>query len=191
MWQRREKVVKPLFLATRPFGPADGSRWDDYVRWSGLSHIEELVSLDQTLCPKLLDKFEDRYWPHLVKENDMLCFFDDPAFVIAETEHLEKRNILCVYFAPLSSPQPPTTPISFQLLGYDLLDRASHISALSNCGGFPNEFEDAELTRHGLLPDFDRARKVQELLRTRHPGEFHAQCNLWAICRNSGADRPQ
>ncbi len=36
----------PWFIATEQFTPECGKRWDDYIRWSGLTQLEEVVSLD-------------------------------------------------------------------------------------------------------------------------------------------------
>jgi hypothetical protein len=54
----------PWFTATQPFTPADGDRWIDYVKWSGLTQLQEVVSLDGMLCPTLLPEIKDEYWPH-------------------------------------------------------------------------------------------------------------------------------
>jgi hypothetical protein len=57
------------------------------------------------------------------------------------------------------------------------------MSALTNCGGFPNAFANSELSQTGLLLDFHRAFEVQQLLRAQYPDEHHANCHVWAIFR--------
>ncbi|TKD48058.1 MAG: hypothetical protein E5W98_03195 [Mesorhizobium sp.] len=74
----------------------------------------------------------------------------------------------------------------FTFLGYDLLDQDVSISALTNCGGFPDVFANTELSDVGLIPDFDRAVEIRDHLRGMHPSEYHANCDLWAISRWQG-----
>ena len=58
--------LTPWFIATERFTPAEGEKWDKYVAWSGLKQLDEVVSLDGLLCPKLLHDIKDDYWPHIV-----------------------------------------------------------------------------------------------------------------------------
>jgi putative ABC transport system ATP-binding protein len=44
-------------------------------------------------------------------------------------------------------------------------------------------FQNVELSEFGLLTNFDRAREVQKTLRSLHPEEPHANCDLWAVFR--------
>jgi len=87
------------------------------------------------------------------------------------------------FFAtPLTQPDAPAFA-DFRFLGYDLVDRESSISALTNCGGFPDAFANSELSNAGLLTDLRRAVEVQRTLRALHPEERHADCHVWAIFR--------
>jgi hypothetical protein len=176
----------PLFVATQPFGPQDGQKWLDYIKWSGLSQLDELVTLDLSYGPLLLTTIEDHYWPHIVNEDFMLHLFVDLEFLLQETARFPRKNILCVARNPTVQPDPPTDILPFGLLGYDLTEAngsASSVSALSNCGGFPDLFANDELTRHGLLSTLERALEVQDLLREKHPQEHHANCDVWSVSR--------
>ena len=64
-----------------------------------------------------------------------------------------------------------------------MVDREGSISALTNCGGFPNAFSNSELSEVGLLTEFERAVEVQRMLRSCYPDEHHADCHMWAIFR--------
>ena len=68
-------------------------------------------------------------------------------------------------------------------MGYDLIEEQTQISALTNCGGFPDVFRNDELNSVGLIENFDRGSEVQRLLARRHPEEPHAQCELYAVWR--------
>ena len=175
--------MKPLFIARTAFGPWDGDRWSKYINWSGLTQLDELVSLDSMMCPLLLRETKDTYWPHIVNEDFMLDYFIDSEFLIEETADIERKNILCVFRNPACDPVVPIDKQPFKLLGYDLVDTCGSISALSNCGGFADVFANQELSRHGLILSRERAFEVQTLLRARHPDERHADCHVWALFR--------
>jgi hypothetical protein len=176
--------MQPWFIATDTFSSRDGEAWEKYVSWSGLTQLDEVVSLDSMLCPSVLPDIKDHYWPHIVNEDFMLGFFVDLEFLLAEIADVPRRNLLCAYRNPLDSPPPPAAPVAFEFLGYDVVDVHGEVSALTNCGGFPDVFSNSELSRKGLLTSFSRAREVQAELRRRYPDEPHADCHLWAIFRS-------
>jgi hypothetical protein len=173
--------MKPWFIATEPFAASDGTKWQRYIEWSGLTQLVELVSLDPMLCPPILRDTKVEYWPHIVNENYMLAFFLDADFLRQQVVNIHRKNLLCVFRNP---PEPPIQPdSSFDFVGYDLVDIEHSTSALTNCGGFPDVFSNSELSKFGLFTDFNRAVHTQKLLRQKYPEEPHAQCHLWAIFR--------
>jgi hypothetical protein len=172
--------VLPWFIATERFSPDSGEAWTTFVDWSGLTHLSEVVSLDPMLCPTVLPDVKAHYWPHIVNEDFMLGFFTDREFLVREIAGFDDVNLLCVFRSP---GKVPVVPGGFALLGYDLVDVQGGASALTNCGGFPEVFDDAELTAHGLLASLSRAQEVQQALRTLYPDEAHGDCHVWAICR--------
>jgi hypothetical protein len=174
--------MTPWFIATEPFTSKDGAKWDEYVAWSGLTQLDEVVSLDGMLCPTLFPEIKDDYWPHIVNENLMLNFFVDFDFLKRQIAGFEKKNVLCVFRNPAVLPQAPSFA-KFEFFGYDLVDCEGSVSALTNCGGFPHAFANSELSHTGLLLDLHRATEVQQLLHARYPDEHHANCHVWAIFR--------
>lgn len=182
--------MEPWYIATTPFGPADGDKWTGYVRWSGLTQLRELVSLDGMLCAPMLDDVEDHYWDHIVAEDFMLQYFRDLPFLLGELAARTgagRYNLLCVVRNPEVEPEPPEP--GFRLLGYDLVDARGLVSALSNCGGFPDAFANSELNAWGLLDGRERAMAVRGQLKARHPQEPHADCHAWAIFRSDRLSR--
>jgi hypothetical protein len=181
--------MTPWFIATEPFTPDSGESWNKYVAWSGLTQLDEVVSLDGILCPTVLPEIHEDYWPHIVQEDFMPHFFLDFDFLVRKVAAIPKKNVLCVFRNPERHPiAPPVASFefpaaTFEFLGYDLVDVAGDVSALTNCGGFPDVFANSDLSCYGLLPEFGRAAEVQKLLRARHPEERHANCHLWAIFR--------
>ena len=179
--------MEPWFIATEPFNPSKGEAWTKYVAWSGLTQLNEIVSLDSMLCPTLLPDIKDDYWPHIVNEDFMLDFFVNLDFLLGQLPAVAERNLLCVYRNPSRAPGPPVVPHRFEFVGYDLVDVMAGASALTNCGGFPDVFDNAELSSKGLLTSHTRAFEVQSDLRTKYPDEPHANCHVWAIFRSVGA----
>ena len=173
----------PWFIATETFDGSCGHNWKKYVAWSGLKQLDEVVTLDQNLCPPVLTTVKDEYWPYIVNEDFMTNFFLDLQFLLQEISSIRQRNLLCVYRNPPGPPPPYQGPVSFGLLGYDLVDVHGNISALVNCHGFPDVFANGELSSKGLLTSHERALQVQSELQSRHPGESHANCHVWAISR--------
>ena len=171
----------PWFLATEPFGPADGERWSKYIERSGLTQLTELVTLDSLLCPPILKHIRDEYWPHIANEDYMLAYFTDLEFLKKQVAGQKKMNLLCVVRNPISPMAAPES--GFEFVGYDLVEPESGVSALTNCGGFPDVFTNSELSKYGLLTDFDRAAQVKTKLRSLYPDEHHAHCDLWATFR--------
>ena len=178
--------MQPWFIATETFTPRRGDIWTKYLNWSGLAHLDEVVSLDSILCPTLLPQIKAEYWPHIVNEDYMLNFFTDLEYLLEQIVDVSERNLLCVYRNPSSSTPPGTEPASFDFLGYDIVDVQSTASALTNCGGFPDVFDNRELSPKGLLTSYARASQVQSELRANHPDNHHARCHLWAIYRAIG-----
>ena len=93
------------------------------------------------------------------------------------------RNILGLYRNPQTHNGAPPGPGHFSFLGYDLIEEMTQVSALTNCGGFPDLFANTELNQYGLIPSFPRASEIRSRLRTHHPDEPHANCEMYAIWR--------
>lgn len=173
----------PWFIATETFNPSRGEAWAKYVAWSGLTHLDEVVSLDGVLCPTVLPEIKDEYWPHIVNEDFMLNYFVDLDFLLAQISSIPDCNLLRVYRNPPTHPRAIDDRADFEFLGYDLVDVGGSTSALTNCGGFPEVFANDELSCKGLLSTHERALEVQGKLRAFHSGERHADCDVWAIFR--------
>jgi len=174
--------MQPWFIATERFDSSYGEKWTKYVEWSGLSQLEEVVSLDTMLCPTILPETKDEYWDHIVNADFLLKYFTDLDFLREQLSRARGFNLLQVFHNP---PKPPDQRNlgAFQLLGYDLVELETSTSAISNCGGFPLAFDNRELNSQGLVASFDRAVEIQASLKEHYPTEHHADCDVWAICR--------
>ncbi len=47
-------MTTPWYIAVEPFDPRFGETWTNYVAWSGLTQLVEVVSLDGSLCPPVI-----------------------------------------------------------------------------------------------------------------------------------------
>jgi len=179
--------VRPLFTATERFDPSDGNKWLEYAEFAEIPDLTELVSLDGLLCPSLIGPFDNEDWAHadaefLHRGISTINWFKDLDYLLAKIGDRERRNVLGVY-QNADSHVNEAPARGFVFLGYDLIGEESGISALTNCGGFPESFSNGELNQYGLLADFGRASEVRRTLRERNPEEHHAQCDLFAIWR--------
>lgn len=172
----------PWFVATAKFDKTDAT-WAKYIAWSGLIQLEEVVSLDSGLCPTVLPDIKPDYWNHIVNEDFMLHFFTDLDYLRGEISSIPRKNLLCVFRNPAGQPSAAQVPEGFEFIGYDLVEKDSGMSALTNCGGFPKAFSNGELSKQGLLVEHERARTVREALIQEYPNEPHADCHLWCIFR--------
>ena len=80
--------MTPLFVARERFGPADGDRWFKYIEWSGLTQLQEVVTLDSRLCPSVLPEIKDNYWPHILNQDFCLEFFTNLNFLKAQLSNV-------------------------------------------------------------------------------------------------------
>lgn len=178
----KHPIVGPYFTAIGCFDPSDGESWESYVRLAAINGLTEVVSLDGLLCPNLVTELREEDWRHRDPEVYHLNFFDDVGSLMPKVQGIARKNIIGIYRNPEAHIAQPPAP-GFYFVGYDLIEDATQISALTNCQGFPDVFNNAELNRFGLLPHFDRALEVKHLLAERHPEEAHAQCELYALWR--------
>ena len=176
-------MIKPLFTATERFDPSDGERWDNYVRWANIPKLVEVVSLDGILCPRIRPEIVDEDWQHNVHEDYRLSYFYDLDYVIHRSASAVRKNILGLFRNPETHIAEAPGSSSFAFVGYDLIEEATQISALTNCGGFPETFSNEELNQHGLIAGFSRADEIRRLLRIHNPAEQHANCEMYAMWR--------
>ena len=170
------------YIAVEKFGPSSGEKWLDYLKWSQLPQLKELVSLDTMLCPSIIEEFTDEDWQHNIQADYLISFFTNIEYLRARLAGRTSINILAVMREPSLQDVQTFTDGRFVFQGYDLIERPGQgISAISNCGGFDRAFKPTDISEVGLFEDYDFARIVQQRLREHYPDEPHADCYLWAI----------
>ena len=66
-----------VYTAVQRFDPACGERWHEFIEWSGLKQLREVVSLDLILCPTAFGELTDEDWRHNVQEDFKITLFHD------------------------------------------------------------------------------------------------------------------
>jgi len=174
-------MVKPWFIAVERFGPESEESWNNYIKWSGLTQLKEVISLDGILCPAIIKELSSDDWLHNAKEDNEFFFFQDLEYLLKRVANYSNINILAVIKNPCEDCKNLYEDEHFEFIGYDLRELHGNISALTNCGGFEKAFKNEELSKEGIIPSFRRVQDVQKLLREFYPEEHHANCDIWAI----------
>jgi len=180
-------IAMPLYYtAVHRFNPeCAGERWRDYLAWAGLEQIQEVVSLDQLLCPSFFNTPTDEDWNYNVQEDFKLHLFHDLDYVLRKTAGRSCQQVLAVWQSPSTVELEAFRDPRWQFCGFDLLEQYCDVSALVNCGGFERSFSNQELNSLGLISQHERALEIQACLAAEYPDEPHAQCDVWAIYRYS------
>lgn len=176
-------MTEPLFIATERFDPADGEKWLKYFQWAKIPALTEIVGLDSMLCRNLLNEIMDEDWNHIVNADFQLRYFYHLDYLLNRIQPVKRRNVLGLYQNPKTHISEAPAAGNFKFMGYDLIEEQTHISALTNCGGFPDAFSNEELNSCGLISGFERASEVKQVLVENHPKEPHAQCEMYAVWR--------
>jgi hypothetical protein len=176
-------MVQPLFIATERFDPSDGEVWRKYFEWAKIPALAEVAGLDGSLCHPVIGELLDEDWKHIADVKTGRIYFCHLDYLLNRVSDKPRRNILGVYHNPEFHILEAPNGRDFKFIGYDLIDDETQISALTNCGGFPDVFGKDELNSCGLLSRFEGANEVKKLLAEKYPEEPHAQCDMYAIWR--------
>ena len=167
-----------------------GFSWKEYLNFSEIEHLKELVSLDGILNALAfipdLDSTEE--WNYIINNDGMVMFFfNNLDYVLSKVEHLEFFNLLAVIKEP--SKNRANLGDDYDFIGYDLIDKKGDVSALTNCGGFDETFLPSELNTFGLISEYDKAKKIVTALPINSPDEEHIDCNLYEVWRHKTIGR--
>jgi hypothetical protein len=171
--------MTPWFTARERFNRTDPG-WPGYISGSGLGQLDELLTLDTSLCPPIIKGPIPEDWA-FVADFPVYGFFTDLDFLRSRLGGTMNYSLICAVRNPSDRPRLPDSLNIFEFAGYDLLEDDTTTSALTNCGGFPLAFDNSELSPGGLLLNYERAAQVRGELRAHYPEEPHADCDLWAV----------
>ena len=174
-----------FFTARKRFIPSQVKDWDSYIRFSGFTHVAEVVTLDNILCPDLIDNLTNEDWSHNVQSDYRITWFTNLSY-------LRQRILWRMGYQLLAIRVNPTcvhnlSPV-FEFCGFDILDNQDSNSLLTNCGQFTARdagFTPSDVNQFGLLSDLAHANAVAEKLRSSFPDEPHCcNCRVWQISRD-------
>ena len=120
---------------------------------------------------------------------DEVVSFDCGLFDLYEMEKLNQplrndtQQIMAVIVEPSEEPNLDLEKDDFVFCGYDLVEEATAISAITNCGGSFTSIPYDKLTEYGLLPTYKDAVLTQCALLEEDPDEPHADCVICKIWR--------
>jgi hypothetical protein len=155
-----------------------------YVAWSGLGYLVEVVGLDSSLCPCLLEEYVDEDWKHLAFADHVFACFSDLDYAQERNRRSfdpRRHQLLAIAREPTEVEVRQTQVEGFRFMGFELIEEATSTSALTNCGGFDGAFEPSDLSTCGLIVDAPRAYEVRAALERLFPDENHAHCSVWAV----------
>ncbi len=85
-----------VYSAVRRLDPACDDDWDQYLAWSGLSQLRELVSLDGLLCPSVFGDLTLEDWAHNFHEDFKVHLFYDLDHLQRKTSGNKRVNVLAI-----------------------------------------------------------------------------------------------
>ena len=174
------------YTVREPFGPWEGDPWQKYIEWSGLTQLTEILT-GGAHCQILVSLDCDEDWHHNVNEDFHLDLFWDLDYLRQKIPEGREYNLLAIARNPAENPSNWQPQPNFNYAGCDLVDPMTGVSALTYCRGFPDAFNNSEISPLGLIPDWHRAVELQSALAKAYPEEPHAQCDVWTIWRHAPA----
>ncbi len=153
----------------------------DFKEMTGMYQVEEIVSFDYLLCSSCIHTFKDED-DHYIFRSDDFCDFDifnNLGYLLSKVHNLEGKQVLAV----IREPNQDCKPIEFdkfKFYGYDLLEDYSRRSVLTNCCGYYDPFFVKDLSRFGLIENYEKAKLIQKWLRENEP---YIYSSLWGIFR--------
>src|SRR6478752_2135874 len=158
----------------------DGRTWDSYIKWSKLTHLTEVVSLDLILNELLVEPDYDNPddWNFIQTDGQWQTnLFTTEEYVLQRTKTKQKFNLLTVIVNP-NHDCKDILLTDYEFMGYELLDWGYGNSALTNCGGFDEIFLPSDLNSVGLIEDYLAAYDIRKRLLENNPEEHHANTNI-------------
>ena len=177
------KPAPMLFTARGRFDPRHARDWEGYLDFLGRRDLARVITLDTILCPPVIEASSPEDWSFLAADLAAVDLFTDLGFLRRRTATAKTP------FRILAALREPTGPDAegepgpdFEFAGFDVVDVEHDVSALLNCGGFPEVFSVEELaSSSGLLTSIERAYEVRDELLRRYPDHDHARCHVWAV----------
>jgi hypothetical protein len=176
-------MINWLFTARERFTPSQIEGWHNYIKFSGFTHITEVVTLDYILCPDLIKDLIDEDWSYNVQVDCRITWFTNPTYLRQRINwHVGQDQLLAILEQPKHLHQVPP---KFEFCGFDIVDDDDDNSILTNCGQFPDVFKPSDVNQFGLLSDLNHTNAIAAQIRATFPDEPHCcNCRVWQIARD-------
>lgn len=104
-----------------------------------------------------------------------------------EKARIDVQQIMAVIIRPDIVPNRMVEHAGFAFCGYDLVEHATGVSAITNCGAdWGNAINYETLNEYGLISDYREAVTTQLDLAEQFPDENHAYCEIVEMWRMLG-----
>ncbi len=160
------------------FGPDEGARWKDYLRWRGLQ-LTRFDSVDGPLRGNLFSPESEDDWNNYIQEDFKVCLITNLEYAKKIQQLHEHSEIVGIDF-----PMDSNYRTMAGCLGFDILDSHWDVSLLTDWGTDEERIFSDEIMENGLMNDLTRAFQIRDVLRTRFPDDHHARdCDVCAVYR--------
>ncbi|MBI1323989.1 hypothetical protein GC170_12500 [bacterium] len=164
---RREDWIS---VSTRKIRRPGDPEWDDYIRFLGLPHLQEVRTIDSWCNPC----HDGNYFAHSVEE--ALDLIDEG--IVRKLRSPDEYHLA---FVDAQGPHAGIEHPRFRLLGHDLSDE-TWTSSLLNCGYWMDPLDAiARRTMPNGLLNFEDALQAKALLPEAWNGDPHAFVTIWAL----------
>jgi hypothetical protein len=135
--------------------------------------VEELISIDEMLCPNLIENLVDEDWDYNVHEDNRVYWFRDFNYLMRRVGFdTDLHNILAI----ADMPEMVTPYSQFVHRGFDVIDSYDNISILTNCrGGFGDTMKGVKLNHFGLIDSLATAESIADTLRRSFSEDAHCK----------------
>lgn len=169
-----------IWLSTRKIRRAGEPEWDEYSKFVGLPHWEEVRTIDNWCNPCL----DGNYAQDSIE--GVLEFLDEG--IMKSPENADEYQLL---FVDAEGEHHPLLHPRLHLLGYDLSDE-TWTSSLLNCGRWMGPLEAiARRTRSNGLLNFEDAVEAKRILPEAWKGNPHANVTIWALYEIADGEMPR
>ena len=116
-----------VYSAVQRFDSSCGGSWAEFIAWSGLTQLREVVSLDGTLCPTIFRELTDDDWRHNVQEDFKVNLFHDLDHVLGRVAGDDRVGILALPEPDRERGRSFADP-RFAFRGFDLVELGTGIA---------------------------------------------------------------
>lgn len=157
---------------------SDLENWNNYMSFSGLHQITDFCSLDSNLNDSVFKPLTNENWENCVNSDFQIEFIT----TLEYARIISGRNPGSRIFGLIINPSDKNIMNLDNLLGFDILDAYFSNSLITNCGGFPDVFDNSIVSSFGLLDNVVLTYSIRDKLREKYIENDHAKgCEVVAV----------